>query len=88
MTAMTVTPEMVRVAFLRSNGRILRLCCVLSCAIISALDWTLMRWCFAAVRAFSLCRSFCVGLLSFIRQSMISLAASFGLVEVSIHGRI
>jgi hypothetical protein len=76
MTAMTVTPEIVRVAFLRKTGRSLRFCCGFSWAIISGLDGICLRWCLAAVLVFSWCRSFCVGFFRSIKASMISCMAS------------
>ncbi len=84
MTAMTVTPEIIRVVFLRSRDMSLRFCVGLSWAISSALEGICLRWCFAAVCTLSRCRSLGVGLLSCIKFSRISLIASVAVVGLSI----
>ena len=76
MTAMIVTPEIVRVFFLRRIGRSLRFCCGFSAAIISVLEGTCLRWCLAAVRVLSRFTSSWVGLGRRIKSAMISCVAS------------
>ena len=75
MTAMTVTPEIVRVAFLRRMGKSLRFCFGVKAAIISGLEGTWSRWCLAAVRVLSWFTSCCVGLGRSIKAAMISFTA-------------
>ena len=49
MTATIVTPEIVRVGFLRRNGRSLRFSFGCSEVIISGLEGMRSRWCLAAI---------------------------------------
>ena len=49
MTATTVTPEMVRVVFLRKMGRSLRLSSGFNVLINSAFDSIRESWCLAAI---------------------------------------
>lgn len=77
MTAMMVTPEIVRVFFLRRRGR--RVCFSLgwSAAMMSAFDGVCLRWCLVAVSSFRRCMSCGVGLGSFCSVVMISLSGVF-----------
>ena len=61
MTAMMVTPEIVRVGFLRRIGRSLRFSFGFSEVITSGLEGIVLRWCFAAVWFLIRWMSFCVG---------------------------
>ena len=78
MTAITVTPEIVRVFFLRRNGKSLRFSFGLSAAIISALVSVCLSLCLAAIWFLMRFRSLCVGEGKSSSVSMISrVAASF-----------
>ena len=72
-----MTPEIVRVVFLRRSGR--RWCFSLGvmAAIISALLGMRLSWCLAAVLVLARFTSLWVGDCKSIRASMISLAAVF-----------
>jgi len=76
MTAMMVTPEIVRVAFRRRIGRSLRLCLGVNAAIISGFDGTCFRWCLAAVLALRRLTSSWLGLGRSSKAAMISFMAS------------
>jgi hypothetical protein len=72
MTATTVTPEIVRVAFLRKTGRSLSFSFGFNACIISALEGTRLSWCLAATRVLTRFTSLCVGERRSIRAVMIS----------------
>ncbi len=76
MTAMAVMPEIVRVFFRRRIGSSFLFCCGLSAAMISALLGMCLRWCLAAVLAFSWCKSASLGFFRSIKASVISCMAS------------
>ena len=61
MAAMTVTPEIVRVVFLRRILRSLRFSFGFRAAMISELEGICWRWYFAAIWSLMLCASSCVG---------------------------
>jgi hypothetical protein len=61
MTAITVTPEMVRVFFLRRTVRSLRFSVGVNAFIISALEGMCVSWCFAAIWVLTRCTSSRVG---------------------------
>ena len=75
MTAITVTPEIVRVVFLRRIGRSLVRSFWVRACIISALEGMRFSWCLAATWVLAWCTSSWVGDCKSIRASMISLAA-------------
>ena len=70
-----VTPEIVRVAFLRRTGRSLRFSFCVSACIISALEGMRSSWCLAAVWVLMRFTSSCVGEGRSIRALMISRVA-------------
>jgi len=70
-----VTPEMVRVVFLRRTVRSLLFSLRVNAAIISAFESMRLSWCFAAIWVLMRFTSSCVGYGRSIRASMVSLAA-------------
>ena len=76
MTAMMVTPEIVRVFFLRRTGRSLSFSLGFRAFIISALERMCSRWCLAAIWVFSRFKSSWLGDGKSIRALIISRAAS------------
>ena len=76
MTAMMVTPEFVRVVFLRRIVRSLVFSFGFNAFIISAFDGMRSRWCLVAVWVLRRFMSSCVGDGRSIRVLMISLMAS------------
>ena len=78
MVAITVTPEIVRVFFLRRIVRSLVFSFGVNALIISAFEGMWLSWCLAAIWVFMRFTSLCVGCGSCIRASMASLAALFG----------
>jgi len=78
---MTVTPEIVRVVFLRRIGRSRFLSDSESVATNSELDGIAFRLYFAAIRIFSRARSSLVGFFARVKFSMMSLNASLEVNE-------
>jgi len=83
MTAMTVTPEMVRVVFLRRTGRSLSFSLGVSLFIISAFDSMRLSWCLAAIWVLMWFTSLWVGCGRSIRACIASRAA-FSVFKVGI----
>jgi hypothetical protein len=75
MTAITVTPEMVRVVFLRRTGRSLNLSLGVKAFIISALESMRVSWCLAAIWVLRRLTSSWVGFGRVSRVFMMSRAA-------------
>lgn len=82
MVATTVTPEIVRVFFLRKIGKSRLACCGVKRAINSEFDGTSPSWYFPAVLIFSRLTSLQVGLGISIRVVMISRRATVSSVKV------
>ncbi len=76
MTATTVTPEMLRVAFLRKIAESFCFSLGVRMLIKSALDGISCRWCLAAILSLMRFASSCVGDGSCMRAFMISRAAT------------
>ena len=83
MTAITVTPEMVRVVFLRSTVRSLSFSLGVKSFMISALEGMRVSWCLAAIWVLMRFTSSCVGRLKCIKVFMMSRAA-FSVFKVRI----
>ena len=79
MTATMVTPEIVRVGFLRRIGRSLRFSLGSSEAIISGLEGMRSRWCLAAIWVLIRLMSVWVGEGRSISASIISRTGVFAL---------
>ena len=75
MTAITVTPEMVRVVFLRRIGRSFVRSFWVRAFIISALEGMCVSWCLAAIWVLMRCTSLRVGFGRRSRAFMMSRAA-------------
>ena len=78
MTATMVTPEIVRVGFLRRIGRSLRFSFGFSWVMISGLEGICWRWCLAAVWVLIRWMSVWVGDGRSISASIISRSGVFG----------
>ena len=84
MTATTVTPEMVRVDFLRRMGNSCFSSCGVKMLINSEFEGTFLSWCFPAVFIFKELRNSLVGLEVSFSFSMISLSAKAFSVKVNV----
>jgi hypothetical protein len=87
MTATTVTPEIVRVAFLRKTGRSLSFSLGFNACMISALEGTRLAWCSAATRVLTRFTSSRVGEGRSIRALMISCTA-LSMFKTGYHFRV